>query len=329
MDSSSDTQYAINIKGLHKSFGKLKVLEGVDFGVKRGEVVALLGPNGSGKTTIVRILSTLLKADRGDISVGGYDVVREGEKVRSVIGLTGQYAAVDEYLTARENLRMMGRLYHLNRKLTDSRTEQLLKQFDLMDAANRYVKTYSGGMRRRLDLAVSLIATPPILFLDEPTTALDPRSRVEMWNIVEELVRGGTTILLTTQHLEEADRLADRIIVINKGRVIAQGTADQLKRSVGTEKIHFTFAHINDLRKASMLIEKTEHTTDEKQKSLLVSNKQGIRMLKDLLQKFEHEQINVTGLACSKPTLDDVFIKLTGQKAAQEKNDNSNFHSQE
>ena len=248
------TDHAITITGLHKSFGKLKVLDGIDLQVERGTVVALLGPNGAGKTTIVRILSTLLRADAGEVTVDGYDVVKDAQAVRSRIGLTGQYAAVDDYLTGRENLRMMGRLYHLSRKDTRRRTEELLRQFDLAGAAGRYARTYSGGMRRRLDLAASLIATPPILFLDEPTTGLDPRSRLAMWDTIQELVRQGTTILLTTQHLEEADRLASRIAVIDGGKVIARGTPDELKRMAGSECITFTFERDEMLREAARLV---------------------------------------------------------------------------
>jgi len=214
---------AIVAKNLHKSFGKLKVLEGVDLSVDPGSVVALLGPNGAGKTTIVRILSTLLKADSGTIRISGIDVQKSPEKVREVIGLTGQYAAVDEYLSGRENLEMMGRLYRLSKKDAAERAQQLLEQFDLVKAADRIAKNYSGGMRRRLDLAASLIATPPIIFLDEPTTGLDPRSRIAMWDIIKNLVAQGTTILLTTQYLEEADLLADKIVVIDDGKVIAEG----------------------------------------------------------------------------------------------------------
>ncbi|HYF96899.1 MAG TPA: ATP-binding cassette domain-containing protein, partial [Patescibacteria group bacterium] len=200
----TNNDYVIQIENVHKSYGKVRVLEGIDLNIPRGSIMALLGPNGAGKTTMVKILSTLLKPDEGKVSIEGHDVVRNADKVRSLIGLTGQYAAVDEYLTGRENLKMMGRLYHLSKKDTDRRTEQLLKQFDLVDAADRYAKTYSGGMRRRLDLAASLIATPPIIFLDEPTTGLDPRSRLAMWEIIKDLVKEGTTILLTTQQLEEA-----------------------------------------------------------------------------------------------------------------------------
>lgn len=315
------TDYAITITGLHKSFGKLKVLDGIDLQVERGTVVALLGPNGAGKTTIVRILSTLLRADAGDVTVDGYDVVKDAQAVRSRIGLTGQYAAVDDYLTGRENLRMMGRLYHLSRKDTKRRTEELLQQFDLAGAADRYARTYSGGMRRRLDLAASLIATPPILFLDEPTTGLDPRSRLAMWDNIQGLVRQGTTILLTTQHLEEADRLASRIVVIDGGKVIARGTPDELKRMAGSECITFTFERDEVLREAARLVGCDPPDIDERQKSLWIRNEHGIGRLKLLLQQFEDSGIEVAGIALSKPTLDDVFMKLTGHRAAPGESD--------
>ncbi|MFP4013869.1 MAG: ATP-binding cassette domain-containing protein [Chitinispirillaceae bacterium] len=316
MDMKSN-EWAVTIKNVHKAFGRLKVLSGIDLSVRRGTTVALLGPNGAGKTTLVRIMSTLLRADSGEVCIEGYDVVRDARSVRSLIGLTGQYAAVDEYLTGRENLRMMGRLYHLSRKDTARRTEKLLEQFDLVDAADRYVRNYSGGMRRRLDLASSLIATPPILFLDEPTTALDPRSRLSMWVIIEELVRQGTTIFLTTQHLEEADRLADEIVVIDEGKVVARGTADQLKKTAGSERMQYVFADTENYRRAVELMGTRVVMTDDKQKSLWVVNNSGIQELKSMLESFEKAKIEVAGLFCSKPSLDDVFLKLTGRKISQ------------
>jgi ABC-2 type transport system ATP-binding protein len=243
-------EYAIEVTNVTKSYGDLKVLKGIDLKVRRGSVMALLGPNGAGKTTIVKILSTLLQADSGSAHIEGHDVTSEADAVRGVIGLTGQYAAIDEYLSGRENLNMMGRLYHLSKKDARRRTEELLKQFDLVEAADRPAKTYSGGMGRRLDLAASLIAAPPILFLDEPTTGLDPRSRITMWDIITGLVAAGSTILLTTQYLEEADQLADQIAVLDGGKIIAQGTADELKDKVGKERIEFSFATDEDFKGA-------------------------------------------------------------------------------
>lgn len=315
------SKYAINAQGLYKSFGKVKVLSGVDIQVERGSVLALLGPNGAGKTTTVRILTTLLKADKGTATIEGYDVTEDAAEVRSLIGLTGQYAAVDEYLTGRENLRMMGRLYHLSKEDTARRTEELLEQFDLLDAADRYAKTYSGGMRRRLDLAASLIATPPVIFLDEPTTGLDPRSRLAMWDIIQNLVKQGTTILLTTQYLEEADRLADNVIVINGGKVIARGTPDELKNKAGRERILLNFERDSDLQKAIRATNDKTIEIDERQNSLSVSNDKGVSKLRKLLEAFEKEKIRVTGLSLSKPTLDDVFLQLTGHKAEHKNGD--------
>ena len=235
------SKYVIEVKDLVKSYGKLKVLKGINLRIERGTMLALLGPNGAGKTTTVRILSTLLSFDSGTATVEGFDVVEDAGKVRSIIGLTGQSAAVDELLTGRENLVMMGRLYRLTPASAKARAQELLEEFNLVKAAERPAKTYSGGMRRRLDLAVSLIATPPVIFLDEPTTGLDPRSRLAMWDIIKNLMAAGSTILLTTQYLEEADQLADRIVVIDDGKVIAEGTASELKGKVGNDRLEVTF----------------------------------------------------------------------------------------
>lgn len=308
---------AISVKNLRKSFGKLAVLKGIDLEVERGTVLALLGPNGAGKTTTVRVLTTLLEPDGGSAKVEGYDVVREADKVRGVIGLTGQYAAIDEYLTGRENLRMMGRLYHLSAQDTRRRTEELLKEFELQEAANRPAKTYSGGMRRRLDLAASLIASPPIIFLDEPTTGLDPRSRLAMWNIIKQLVSSGSTILLTTQYLDEADQLADRIVVIDGGKVIAEGTADQLKQRVGKDRVEFTFERTADVAKAKAVFD-DKAQVDDKRRTISIANDGGVKQLKGLLEKLESAKVRVEALSLHKPTLDDVFLQLTGHGTATE-----------
>ncbi len=320
----SKNDYAIVAEGIKKSFGKVQVLNGIDLKVHRGTIVAILGPNGAGKTTTVRILTTLLQADAGTATVEGYDVHRQADDVRSLIGLTGQYAAIDEYLTGRENLKMMGRLYHLSKQDAAARTEELLEQFDLVDAADRPAKTYSGGMRRRLDLAASLIATPPVIFLDEPTTGLDPRSRLAMWDIIKKLVAGGSTILLTTQYLEEADQLADRIAVIDGGKVIAEGTADELKEGVGRERIEFTFAGPTDLKKATQLLSDAPALqTNEKRTSISLANDGGVKKLRALLDQLETAGVKVEGLSLHKPTLDDVFLHLTGHATTTDEDEDA------
>lgn len=313
-----NSEYAIVAKDIKKSFGKLKVLDGIDLNVKRGTVLALLGPNGAGKTTTVRILTTLLNPDSGKATIEGYDVQKDAHEVRGIIGLTGQYAAVDEYLTGRENLNMMGRLYHLSKADSKQRTEELLRQFDLLDAADRAAKTYSGGMRRRLDLASSLIAVPPVIFLDEPTTGLDPRSRLTMWDVIKKLVNDGSTILLTTQYLDEADQLADRIAVIDGGKVIAEGTADELKEKVGKERIELTFAGDADFKKASTLLGADATQSNKERKSLSFTNDGGVASLRKMLEQLEFSKIKVEGLSLHKPTLDDVFLHLTGHQASAE-----------
>lgn len=308
-------EYVIEAKGLKKSYGSNDVLKGVDLKVERGTMLALLGPNGAGKTTTVRILSTLLSFDGGSVSVEGYDVVKEADKVRSVIGLTGQSAAVDELLTGRENLVMMGRLYRLTKKSAIARANELLKEFDLEKAADRPAKTYSGGMRRRLDLAVSLIAAPPIIFLDEPTTGLDPRSRLAMWSIIKKLMDNGTTILLTTQYLEEADQLADNIVVIDGGKVIAEGSAMQLKSKVGKDRLELTFAGESQYTKAVKALGKNVADKNEKEFSLTTVIKNTNEDVKKVLDALAKEKIEFTGMTIHKPTLDDVFLSLTGKGA--------------
>lgn len=311
--AKSDT--VIRVKGLKKAYGENKVLKGVDFTVKRGSMLALLGPNGAGKTTTVRILSTLLDYDDGEVTVEGFDVRDQADEVRSAIGLTGQSAAVDELLTGRENLVMMGRLYRLTKASAEARAQELLEEFSLTDAADRPAKTYSGGMRRRLDLAVSLIAVPPIIFLDEPTTGLDPRSRIAMWDSIRRLMDGGTTILLTTQYLEEADQLADQIVVIDGGKVIAEGTAKQLKSRVGKDRLELTFKNDKGFKAAQKTLGTVAADTNEDDHTLSVVINDTNKDVKEVLEKLSKAKIDIDTMAVHKPTLDDVFLTLTGKQA--------------
>jgi ABC-2 type transport system ATP-binding protein len=310
---NASEENAIIVNELRKSFKDLPVLEGIDFTVKRGTVLALLGPNGAGKTTTIHILSTLFLPDSGHALVNGFDVVREAEKVRSSIGLTGQYAALDEYLTGEENLQMIGRLYHLSHQDIKQRTHELLELFDLVDAAGRAVKGYSGGMRRRLDLAVSLIASPPVIFLDEPTTGLDPRSRLIMWDTVRQLVSDGITVLLTTQDMDEADQLADRIVVINGGRIIAEGTPDELKQRVGSERLEFKIAESSNFEKAKKVVNGDDLYSDGKNRTLSLATKDGVSQLRKVLNRLDEADINIENISFRSPTLDDVFLTLTGR----------------
>ncbi len=305
---------SIKINNLKKSFKNLEVLKGVSFEVKRGTILALLGPNGAGKTTIIKVLSTLLPPDKGEIKINGFDVVEDAGEIRKIIGLTGQYAAIDEYLTGRENLEMMGRLYHLSKAESKKRARELLEQFGLVESSERQAKNYSGGMRRKLDLAVSLVATPPIIFLDEPTTGLDPRSRISMWRIIEDLKNDGITILLTTQYLEEADKLADRVVVIDQGRVIAEGTPDELKNRAGNNRLELFFAKSIDFNKAQQLIFGTNLSVDEMQNSIMIQIEKGVKEVKDILDKMEKASIEIESMSLHKPTLDDVFLSLTGHE---------------
>lgn len=310
----------ISLTQLKKSFGKLVVLDGIDLEVQEGEILALLGPNGAGKTTIIRILSTLLRADSGEVLVGGQDVMKHPDTVRGMIGLTGQYAAVDEYLTGSENLEMMGRLYHLGKPESRFRAAELLKQFDLSDAGNRSVKTYSGGMRRRLDLAASLVATPPIIFLDEPTTGLDPRSRLVMWDIIFALKEKGSTILLTTQYLEEADRLADRIAVLDRGRIIAQGTSLDLKSRVGQDRFELIVLDVSDLDRALEIFANETVQIKRPERSLSIATDGSARHLKEILDRVDQARLGIERFSLHKPTLDDVFLSLTGHQAEEQDN---------
>jgi ABC-2 type transport system ATP-binding protein len=307
-------------RGLVKRYGEVTALDGLDLTVPEGTVLGLLGPNGAGKTTAVRVLTTLLTADEGSASVAGVDVFADPRGVRERIGLSGQYAAVDEYLTGFENLDMIGRLYRLGRTRARERARELLERFSLSDAGDRPVKTYSGGMRRRLDLAGSLVAAPSVLFLDEPTTGLDPRSRVEMWDVIRELVASGTTLLLTTQYLEEADRLADEIVVIDRGRVIAKGTADELKAQVGGERVELvvqTSAELLPAREVLSALATGEVLVDDHVRRLTAPVSGGGKVLVEALGRLDAAGIEVLDVGLRRPTLDDVFLTLTGHAAEQ------------
>ena len=312
----------IRTEGLVKRYGKVTALDGIDIAVPQGTVLGLLGPNGAGKTTAVRILTTLLEPDGGRAIVAGLDVCEEPDKVRERIGLSGQNAAVDEYLTGFENLDMVGRLYHLGRERSRARARELLEQFDLVDAGDRPTKTYSGGMRRRLDLAAALVAKPEVLFLDAPTTGLDPRSRVQMWGTINELVHGGSTVLLTTQYMEEADRLADDIVVIDHGRVIAHGTADTLKAQVGGERVEVVLSEAGDLPTARMVLGGLcgdEVQVDEQVRTLTAAVESGgAEVLKRVIERFQEANVHIADVGLRRPTLDDVFLSLTGHVAEEE-----------
>jgi ABC-2 type transport system ATP-binding protein len=300
---------------------EVRALDGVDLAVAEGTVLGLLGPNGAGKTTTVRILATLLKPDAGHATVAGHDVVKDAQEIRTLIGLSGQYAAVDENLTGRENLWMFGTLYQLPSDIARARAAELLEQFELTDAADRVVKTYSGGMRRRLDLGSALIGRPKLLFLDEPTTGLDPRSRLGMWDVIRSLVREGTTLLLTTQYLEEADELADSIAVVDHGKIIARGTADDLKAQVGGERIEVVVhdrTRIDDARRIMSGIGIGEAAVDEHTRRVTVPSDGGAKRLATVIREFDDASIAIDDIGLRRPTLDDVFLSLTGHVAVEE-----------
>jgi ABC-2 type transport system ATP-binding protein len=313
------TDHAIEVVGLHKSFGKVHALRGIDFAVPRGTVLGMLGPNGAGKTTAVRVLTTLLRPDSGRVVVEGYDVVRDAAAVRRHIGLAGQATAIQLELTGRENLEIMGRLSHMDRSIVKERAAALLERFEIADAADRPAKTYSGGMQRRLDLAASLIAEPSVLFLDEPTTGLDPHGRLGMWAIIRELVARGTTLLLTTQYLDEADELADTIVVVDRGEVIASGTPDQLKDQVGGDLLEFTIPDPTRLEAAVRAVadlSEAEPSVDTETRRVKVAvGNHGSQSLVEAVRRLDSAGVESKDLALHRPSLDDVFLRVTGHAA--------------
>ncbi|MFF5716570.1 ATP-binding cassette domain-containing protein [Streptomyces buecherae] len=312
---------AIYAEGLVKTFGKVRALDGVDLDVPEGTVLGLLGPNGAGKTTAVRVLTTLLRPDSGRAVVAGIDVLKHPNDVRHVIGLSGQFAAVDEYLTGRENLRMVGQLYQLSSRDAKRRAAELLERFNLTEAGDRTAKTYSGGMRRRLDLAAALVVSPPVMFMDEPTTGLDPRNRQALWGIMQELVAGGTTLLLTTQYLEEADQLAHDICVVDHGRVIARGTSDQLKAQTGGERVEVVVHDRDHLGTATEVLRgfgKGDTSVESHTRKVTVPVTGGAKLLAEVIRELDARGIEIDDIGLRRPTLDDVFISLTGHAAERE-----------
>ncbi|WP_241268347.1 ATP-binding cassette domain-containing protein [Streptomyces chrestomyceticus] len=309
---------AIYAEGLVKTFGKVRALDGVDLDVPEGTVLGLLGPNGAGKTTAVRVLTTLLQPDRGTAVVAGIDVLKHPDAVRRSIGLSGQFAAVDEYLTGRENLTMVGRLYQMGGRAAKARAAELLERFHLTDAGDRPAKTYSGGMRRRLDLAAALVVSPPVMFMDEPTTGLDPRNRQQLWEVIQELVAGGTTLLLTTQYLEEADHLAHDICVVDHGRVIARGTSDELKARTGGERVEVVVhaaEHIGTADEVLRGFGKGASKIEQHTRKITVPVTGGAKLLAEVIRELDVRGVEIDDIGLRRPTLDDVFISLTGHAA--------------
>ncbi|GAA1100338.1 MULTISPECIES: ATP-binding cassette domain-containing protein [Kitasatospora] len=314
---------AIQAENLVKTFGDVRALDGVSLDVPEGTVLGLLGPNGAGKTTTVRVLTTLLRPDSGRATVAGLDVLRHPNEVRGLIGLSGQYAAVDEYLTGRENLQMVGELYQMSARDAKARALELLEWFNLAEAADRTAKTYSGGMRRRLDLAAALVVRPPVMFMDEPTTGLDPRNRLALWEVIENLVDQGTTLLLTTQYLEEADRLAHDIAVVDHGRVIARGTADELKATIGGERIELVVHRPDEVAEAVAALTpyaKGEPAVERNTRRITVPVSGGSKVLADVIRELDARSIEIDDIGLRRPTLDDVFLSLTGHATEAEEN---------
>ncbi|MER5863870.1 ATP-binding cassette domain-containing protein [Kitasatospora sp. NPDC002040] len=312
---------AIQAENLVKTFGDVRALDGVSLDVPEGTVLGLLGPNGAGKTTTVRVLTTLLRPDSGHAVVAGVDVLKHPNKVRSLIGLSGQYAAVDEYLTGRENLQMVGELYQMSSRDAKARAKELLEWFNLSEAADRTAKTYSGGMRRRLDLAAALVVRPPVMFLDEPTTGLDPRNRLALWEVIETLVEQGTTLLLTTQYLEEADRLAHDIAVVDHGKVIARGTADELKAQIGGERVEVVVHNRDDVTEALAALvpyAKGDPSVEKNTRRITVPVSGGAKVLADVIRELDARSIEIDDIGLRRPTLDDVFLSLTGHATVSE-----------
>ncbi|GEB61595.1 ATP-binding cassette domain-containing protein [Streptomyces gardneri] len=328
---------AIYAEGLVKTFGDVRALDGVDLDVPEGTVLGLLGPNGAGKTTTVRVLTTLLQPDSGRAVVAGTDVLKHPEKVRRSIGLSGQFAAVDEYLTGRENLQMVGQLYQMKAKAAKVRADELLERFRLADAADRTAKTYSGGMRRRLDLAAALVVSPPVMFMDEPTTGLDPRNRQALWEVIKELVAGGTTLLLTTQYLEEADHLAHDICVVDQGKVIARGTSDQLKAQTGGERVEVVVHEPEMIAGARAVLGRygiadrgqDEVSVEDHTRMLTVPVSGGAKLLAEVIRDLDAVGVEIDDIGLRRPTLDDVFISLTGHAAALTEEENGGSRAED